>query len=325
MKLKLQTILKVAVTLAAFAIVVFALRGVDPARALRVLLAANLPLVLAALAAQATTIAISLTRWKYQLHPAQKVPIGTLVSPLLVSYAVGNTTPTGVGLVPRVYLLGRRTAIDSAFIAGTLIQEYVLDGLAVVLLAFLASFIVDLPPQFRQVQIVLLPALLALSLIVLGFWRRRSIAVDFLRRLGVWDRLIAFLPDWITKRLDAFENGLCAAFAQPLTLTAIALTTLAFWTVQALFFWLMLLSLGIPFTYLQASVVMAFVQIIIGIPAAPGSFGTQEAVAITSVLALGGDSASALAFAVLLRLFYLGPVTLVGAFLAWREGWRLTR
>lgn len=323
MKIRIQTVVKIVVSLAAIGIVIIVLRGVDLGRALGIILGANLAILALVLLVQAASIFLRLVRWKYQLLPAQDVPLSVLISPLLVSFAVGNVTVTGVGVVPRSYLLARRTGIDGAFAAGTWFQEYVLDATAVVIWAVVVPFVVTLPPAFRQVQIVLLPLLAILFLVCLAFWRCSSILVELLKRLDVWERILSLLPDWVARRRDAFSQGLCAAFAYPGARVVVPLATMIIWAIEALIFWLLLLSLGIPFDYLEASAIMAFTHVVIGVPSVPGFIGTLEVATVGMVLALGGDQAGALAYVVLLRLFFTGPSTLLGVFFAWREGWRI--
>jgi len=112
-RIQLQTLLKVVVSLVAIAIVIIALRAVNVAQALQILLNANPFVLVAVLLTQAAGVFVRAVRWQYQLLPARRVAIGALVSPLLVSFAVGNVTVTGVGAVPRIYLLNRRTGADT--------------------------------------------------------------------------------------------------------------------------------------------------------------------------------------------------------------------
>ena len=322
-RLSLQNLIKIIVSLAALAVLVYVLRDVDLAQTLSILLGANPAILVAVLLVQALSMFLRLLRWKFQLHPAQDVPLARLISPLLIAYAVGNVTVTAVGMVPRVYLLTRKTGIDSAFIAGTFVQEFILDGTTLLLWALLIPFFVHLPAPFHQVQVVLILPLAILLLVVFSFWRRQSIFVNLLVRLGLWEKILVLLPDFVSMHFKNFGDGLSAAFANPLTLAGVVLCTALTWAVEAVIFWLLLFSLGIPFDYLEASAVMAYTHMVIGIPSVPGFVGTLEAATVGLVLALGGTKAAALAFSVLLRVFLMGPSTIIGLALAWREGWHI--
>ncbi|MGQ9674834.1 MAG: lysylphosphatidylglycerol synthase transmembrane domain-containing protein [Chloroflexota bacterium] len=316
---RLQSVIKILVALAALGIVVIALRGVDLQQALSILISANIAFLLLTVVFQAINLTVRLYRWKYLLLPTRDIPLGTLVSPLFIAFAVGNLAITGAGAVPRIYILNRRTGVDGGFIAGTLAQEAFLDAGAVILWAAIVPFVVDLPPAFRTVQALLILPLGLLFFIELAVWRRRSLLVDTLKRQGLWERVLGFLPALARENLDTFGHGLSDAFAQPKTLAAVVGSTLLIWITEAFIFWMLALSLTIPFSYLQASAVTAYTNAAIGIIVVPGFVGTLEASAVSLTLALGGTQAAALAYTVLLRVFVVGPSTLLGAFFAWRE------
>lgn len=321
---RLQNAIKILVALAALAIVVIALRGVDLRQALNILVGANIVFLLLTVVFQAVNLATRIYRWKYLLLPTRDVPMSNLVSPLFVGFAVGNVSITGAGAVPRIYLLNRRTGVDGGFIAGTLAQEAFLDAGAVILWAAIVPFLVDLPPAFRTVQILLVIPLALLFFIELAIVRRTSLLVDALKRRGLWERILGFLPGWVRENLNTFGHGLGDAFHQPKTLAAVVGSTLLIWITEAFIFWMVALSLSIPFSYLQASAVTAYTNAAIGIIVVPGFVGTLEASTVTLTLALGGTQAAALAYTVLLRIFVVGPSTLLGAFFAWREAAHIT-
>ncbi len=325
MSARLQTIIRIVVGLAALAIVVFALRGVDLQQALSILLSANLAFLVATLVVQAVNMTLRLLRWRFLLMPVQHVPLRTLVSPLLISFAVGNVTFTGAGAVPRVYITARRTGLDGGFIAGTVVEEFLLDATAVILWATLVPFVVSLPPQFRTLQIIFAFPLVLLLLTGLAAVRRQSLVIGLLVRTGLWQRIVGLLPSWISDNLDTLGYGMSAAVAQRRTLIAAVATTVAVWLTEAVVFWLLLLSLSIPFSYLEATAVTAYTNAAISIVVVPGFVGTLEVSSVGLVLALGGTQAAALAFAVLLRVFLIAPSTLLGAFFAWREGSHIGR
>lgn len=324
MKLDIQTAAKILVSLLAIGIVFFVLRGVDIRQAGGILLTANPAFLVAVLLVQAISMVFRLLRWRFLLRPAQDVPLRTLVAPLLISYAVGNLTVTGVGGVPRILLLNRRSGIDKGFIAGTWVQEYLLDATAIMLWVAVVPMLVSLPSGFHQAQII---AGVCFGVLVAAnglLWWHGSKPTAGLP-VGLQARIQNRLPNWVTTELNAFGEGLGASLRDPRCLTGAALTTVLIWAAEATVFWLLLLSLSIPFGYLQASAVAVFTYLVTGVPAVPGFIGTLELSTVGLVLALGGEQAMALAYAVLLRLFFIGPVTVAGGLLAWREGWRIAR
>ncbi|MCL5962185.1 MAG: flippase-like domain-containing protein [Chloroflexi bacterium] len=315
--------LRVGVSLTALAGLVVIVRDVAIGEVLGVLVGANLTILLVVLPALAAGTLLRLVRWKYLLLPFKEVTLAPLVAPLLISYAVANVTLSFVGAVPRIYLLSRRTGIDGTFTAGVLVLEYFLDTAALVIWASIIPFLVYMTPEFQQGQVVLIPLSVLFLLFGFALWRRKSLLIGLLTLLKVWEKVLHLLPEWINVRIESFQEGLSAVFAHRRASIMVLLSTVIIWADETLVFWLLLQSLGVPFGFLHASAIMAFAHVVTGSLPVPGSIGTLELAVVTLVLALGGQHEAALAYALLLHLFSLGPVTLVGLFFAWREGWRL--
>lgn len=317
--MKLEVLLRVLVAVVALGLVVLVLRDVDLARSLATVLRANFLLLLATLPVQAIALFARLVRWKLQLYPAQNVPLRVLVSPLLVSYAVGNVTVTGGGAPPRIYLLKRHVRLSGSLVAGTIVQEFLLDATFVLFWAAVVPFFVKLPPIFHAFQVVLAVPVTLLLLIDLAMVRRQSLLLGLLKRLGLLDVLIARLPNWAVANLNAFVDGLTIALSRANTFAAVMFTSALIRVVEALIFWLLLQSLDIPFVPAQASAIMAYTNAAIGIFIVPGFAGVLEASSIGLLLSLGANRADALAFTILLRLFFVTPSTVLGAFFAVKE------
>lgn len=322
MKIDVQTALKILVSVVAIAIVVIILRGVDLTQTLSILLQANPVVLLLVLCVQAASVTVRLFRWQSLLRPASHVPLRALVAPLMIGYAVGNVTVTGVGALPRIYLLNRRSGIDSGFITGTWLQENLLDAAALLFWVAVIPFLVSLPPGFRQIQVVAAALVTVLAIVELALSRRPTSLVGPRPHSGFWGQVLKRVPDWITTKIGTFMGGVSDSLGEPRLCGAVVLSTALIWAIESMVFWLILLSLDMPFNYIQASAITAFTYLVAGVPAVPGYIGTLELSTVGLVLALGGQQATALAYVVLLRLFFVGPYTVAGAVLAWREGWR---
>jgi uncharacterized protein (TIRG00374 family) len=319
----LQTILRIALSLALLGLVALTLRGVDLREALTILLSANSFFLALTLFVQGGTLVLRTIRWKYALLPAQDIPTLKLFPPLLISFAVGNVTVSGVGAIPRVYLVNRHRGVNQGFIVGTIFQELLLDATTVFLWALVVPFLVPLPSQFHVIQLLLILPVLLILFIDLAMIRHESLLVRLLVRLGLWKRAIRALPKWASDNIDTVGLGMGAAFAYRKTTVALVATTVTIWIMEGFIFWLLALSLMIPFSYLQATAATAYTSAVISIIVVPGFLGTLELSSVGLVLSLGGTAAAAVAYTVLLRVFLIGPSTILGLFFAWREGFHL--
>jgi hypothetical protein len=315
------------VSLAGLGIVVYVLQGIDLAKTGEALLEASpiylgLGLVLVAFSALLRTV-----RWGFLLRPRKDIPWLALVSPLLIGYAIGNITATGLGGIPRSMLVARKEGMDTAFVLGTVMLEFVLDAAVVVSWATVAGFLMVLPPALSPLPYLLALFALSIYLLIIAFRRRRSILLRVLP-LGRLAPLAQRLPEAVRAGWQGFLDGLSVPLNHGPILIPLSIITLCVWVVESLLFWVLILAVGIPLALPAGSAVMAFTHVVIGIPSLPGFVGTLDAAALTSLQTLGFAGARALSSTLVIHAYLIVPLTVAGALFAWREGvtlaWRGT-
>ena len=78
---------------------------------------------------------------------------------------------------------------------------------------------------------------------------------------------------------------------------------------------------GFGMNPIEGCYLVALASVFALIPSGPGYAGTQDAAAITGILALGGTHSQAVTYLILLRFVIVVPITLVGlGLLVWRYG-----
>ena len=300
----------------------FTLRDVDVAEVWAALRAADMLLLLAAVAVATFGFFIRALRWKVLLRPVQAdTSLHARWAAVNIGFMANNLLPARVGEFARAYSfsrLERRVSVSAAF--GSLVVERVLDGLV------LASFLVAtvLMPSFPEVElggtflailrsaVVLLGGVglvLALLLIFPRFVVRTSEAVA--RRL---------LPETaahrVTEALESFLQAL-GVVRDPVLLAQALAWTVFFWGWHGLSFWLGMLAFDIHAGPVAAYFTEAVVGFGVALPAAPGFFGTFHAsvdFALDTVYQAG--EVPTLAFAYGYHLGGFIPVTLLGLWYA---------
>jgi uncharacterized membrane protein YbhN (UPF0104 family) len=161
---------------------------------------------------------------------------------------------------------------------------------------------------------VILGVLLASMILLLVFPR------PFVR---VAERVARFLPEKLSRllvdSLESFLDGL-RVFQSPRLLSMAVAWSLVVWAWQSLAFWVALRAFGIDVGYDTALFVNATVGFMVGIPAAPGFFGTFHAGARMGLAVYGVAAAPTLAFAFGFHLGGFFPVTFIGLYYAWKLG-----
>lgn len=277
-----------------------------------VLSAADLVVLTAALVVLALQISVRGLRWRILLPPrpdGSPIPVARTIPPMLVGYLGNAILPARLGEPIRALLVARRERIDALVAFGATILERGIDTVTLALIGFAAALTLGAEWWIVAVSaIVSLVGLVALGLLVaVGLTRLADIAAAVLERIGQAER---------TQRLQGWARSFATGVDRGRNLRrlgkALGLSVFA-WTLDALIFYIVALSLGIELGYAGAMLIGAVSVLATAIPAAPGSIGTFELAATATAVALGVPRPEALALAVLVHLVTVLPVAIAGA------------
>jgi len=229
-------------------------------------------------------------------HPSRRDSHGLNV----VGYMGNNLLPARAGDAVRVVLMAPRAALGMRSVVGTLLAERVLDvGLLVVIFVIVGYGL--LGEVGSEVEYVLLAAAAAAAV--------AGIAYLVVRRN---DRIMGFVAPIASATL-----GLRRAH-HGLRLLGI---TMVIWAIEAAVWMSTGAAVGFGMTPIEGLYIVALSSIFAMIPSGPAYAGTQDAAAIIGIKALGGTSAQAVAYVVMLRFVIVVPITLAGlALLVTRYG-----
>lgn len=180
--------------------------------------------------------------------------------------------PWRLGELVRPALLARRTGLPLAQLLGTVAIERVVDGLFVCGMFFLAAAL--LPPA---------PALAGLHAAALAAFGLFAGALVILLALARWPgalaHVLARLPLRLAPALGGATRGLAEGLralpsARPLLL--FLLTTLAYWTANALGMALLARACGLPLDPLQVLAVLSVLNLTLLVPGPPAHVGTFQ-------------------------------------------------
>ena len=298
-------------------------RGVDAAEVWTRIRDADFFLLFLAVATTTAGFLVRAVRWRYLLAPAQpSTPLRSRFAAVCVGFMVNNLLPR-VGEVARAYSYSRLEPVSATTAFATLVVERFLDGVAVLLLLFVAVASPGFPAEDLPPQVTLgIRSISGLVLVVLaGSVAMVALPNQSTHALG-WFANRLLPPRWAAKAETAaagFVAGFAALRGWRLLVPAIV-WSVAFWALQSLSFWIGFFAFGIELPYTAALFLNAAVAVAVTIPT-PGYFGTFQA---GSILALrdvyGAAEAPALGFAVGWHLGAFVPITLMGLWYARRIG-----
>ncbi len=306
-------------------LIVLCFRGADLGAVWRALLQAEPGYLALAVALSLLNFLGRAFRWRSLLgHLKTGIGLYGLLSATLIGFMVSYVLPFRVGELARPLLLARREGMSKGAVIATVAVARMMDFLTVLLLCsvYLIGFSSDLPEggsewmrQFRSkgilVGIVILAAVVSLYLVVF----LRATLFDRLeartRPGGGARRIVDFLHT-VVRGFEVLKGG--RAIAVALTLTILT------WSLIDLSILAGLRAFGIPLSFSDVFLLMAFLAVGIAVPtpAGLGSYQASGLLCLETFFRVGRETGLAAIWAqwgvaVL-------PVVALGALLVWKEG-----
>lgn len=242
--------------------------------------------------------ALRAERWRELLHDVDAKPSrGDAYRLVVIGYMGNNVLPARAGDLMRVVLMAPRAETTKRSVVGTLVAERLLDvavlGVLFVVLATTIAGGAGLPDGRT---LTLLGGLLTLGLAGL------AVAFAVLRSRGLVAKARAFLaPMAVSTRNLRGRHG-----------AGMLGVTVLIWLGEAGVWGSCAAAVNLGADPLEALYLVALASMFALIPSGPGYAGTQDAAAVIGVKAIGGTSAQAVGYLILVRFVLLVPITLAG-------------
>ena len=271
-------------------------------------------------------------RWQLLLTPIKSISVRRLLPVVLVGYMANNVLPMRIGEIVRSYYLGKRENVSTVATLATIAVERVLDGLMLIGLLILVSIFT---PVTGLVSNVAAETSIHWSILVLGttvpfvgIMALMWIIANHPKTIASISRLIInrlpkrFQPvikELVKKSLAGLE-----ALKDSRRLSAIILISFPVWSGEIGLFYLVGLSFdldsilgGHMFMIVAMIIVTCISNLATAIPASQGSIGPFELFAVASLVVLGVSPEIATAFALVLHLVLLVPISVAGLVSLW--------
>jgi glycosyltransferase 2 family protein len=249
--------------------------------------------LLGAIALYALATVVRSERWQRLLEDERATPTRADTYALTcVGYMGNNVLPARAGDAIRAVLMAPLAGTSIRTVIGTLLAERLLDIAVLVVLFVVVGYGLLGEVGGDKVEIILL-ALAGLAIAAFAGYLavRRN------------ERMMAFIAPMASATL-----GLRRAHHGLLLLGM----TLVIWGIEAGVWMSAGAAVGFGMDPIEGLYIVALASVFSLIPSGPAYAGTQDAAAILGIKALGGTSAQAVAYIVMLRFIIVVPITLVG-------------
>ena len=292
---RLKGAARVAVWLVLGACVAFFARKLDWEHVLGAFGGTNLRLAGLAVLVGAACTALQGLRWSSLVRAVSSVPRSTPVAAMYVGQAASAFLPLRAGEAVRTELLSRATGLGRATSLGTVALDHSVNG--VVMFGFAASLPLLLPVPRWMAALLWggMAAALGLAFALLRLARHPGNEGD-----GRLARLVLRVRSGLAAARDPRAVSQAAAFAALSWMLEIAVATAA------------LAAFGLPHDLPHAMVVLFGVNLAAAIPSPPASLGSFELGAGSALVAFGGPTERAAAFAIGYHAIQLLPTLVMG-------------
>ncbi len=273
---------------------------------------------LGTIALATATFPLRTVRWQQLLrYEGETLAFIPLWHATAIGFMANNVLPARAGEFARAYAAQRLTPVRFSTAFASIAVERVLDGITLVALLMIAIWAGGFSSGtvvggftlggIAQGAGVFFAGLLAVAL-WLVHWPGAAMRIASTLLYAVFPERWAA---WLISTLKGMLSGL-EALRSPTRFATIIFWSFVMWLVAAGSFWLGLIAFGIDAPWSAALLLQGLIAFGVAIPAAPGFFGTFEAVCRVSLALYGIDASLAVSYAVGYHLGTFVPITLLG-------------
>lgn len=257
-------------------------------------------------------------RWQILLEQKKKIKLKSVLDALSIGYFGNNVLPMKAGEFLRAYVIGKNEDIPKSSVLATVFVERVLDVLSLLAAAIIVVLLFPIPPssQFEEIKkfgMVLFGIEMIIILVMILLVTKR----DF--TLNIINKILNYLPN----KISNIAKDIIAAFIDGLEIVTasdkyfrLILSSVIIWIAQVIHVYLMLIAFDFGFSNIElfyaSNTILVVTLFAMVIPAGPAAVGTYHLFAQQSLMIFGIAGGNALAFATLMHISGVLPITIFG-------------
>ena len=257
-------------------------------------------------------------RWSILLRPLIRIPAYRLLTYAIIGYMANNLLPARTGEVVRAYVLGDRERISKMGAFGSIAVERLFDGSTLVLLLLLSGALVGYGD--RRLTLIAAASSLLFVAALAGFY---ALTYSEARARRVAHAAIRLLPRRFAERAEELAESLVTGLRSVhdvRTLTAVAVLSVAAWSVEAGAYAIIGIGFGIEVGFAHYALLLAAANLAIIVPTFLGGTGPFEWAATLVLVGAGVADGVAGAYSFVAHLVIFLPTTVLGFIFLWAFG-----
>jgi hypothetical protein len=260
-------------------------------------------------------------RWKVLLLPLGPVTTGRTYWVATIGYAINNALPLRVGEFARAFLMKRRPGFGAPATLATIAVERILDGMTLLVWLGVALLVSSSSWEASSTMRFLLQA-------AAGLFGLATIAIVPIVAAPDWSlgkvrTIFGVAPERVRKPVFELAENAVRGFSSlregRLALMIVALSQ-GVWIGETMVYWLVARAMDFDVSWPVLAATVAASNLATSVPSSSGAIGPFELLAKETLVLAGFAASAAAAYAVLVHLTLLAPVTILGAVFLVAEG-----
>ncbi len=251
-------------------------------------------------------------RWRALIREVKTVSRIRVFALFHVGQMINLSLPALTGQAGRIVMLSKAEQLSKTFCFTTVAMEVLFDGVSLIVLVYLASFIFAFPQWLRQAEIYAAIAVGVFLLIVLVIWRNQR-SLEYFGKTRIKRRfpaLYANLQKWTSSMISGM-----AALKSGRGILEVSFYSILVWLFHVLIAVSLIMAFKLDVPAWAGVVVVIVNSFLLMIPVSPGNIGSFQFIVIGVLHEFFSvPRAEAAAFSLVLHFMDIIPVFLIGIY-----------
>ena len=305
--------------LLAVALLLWVLRGADPAAVWGQLKQASFGLMLVCVLLNLGHNVFRVWRWRVLLAPFRAgVPFRPMFVAIIVGYMTSWVVPGRLGELVRPMLLSARERVPLGPCIGSIVADRMLDGMSVVVLFVIGTWITPLTGEAAEYETLIRTGSVTMAALVAGVTAAMLVVASTGARFEGWlDRRHRSIR-WIGRTMMAVSSGV-KALRSPRLAVQLAAYSLAAWLTITLATLAGVRAAGADVSFGEILVIQPLLVLGVAVPT-PGGAGSYHGAMKIGLMLFGASLVTAVSAAFLMHFLIVVPIVVLGTVLLWTDG-----